>query len=303
MLISQKFEEMSVSCKGAQASVSKFMLEHKADVQKFSMQQIADATYSSRPTLVRIAKKMGYSGWNELARKYIDECNYYASHYSHISPNQPFKKGDNVTAIADKVGHVMVESTLETLELLDTEELTRAARMLAQANRIAMLCISVNSILAELFQRKMMQIGVHVELVKQSEQFFHVQSLKKGDVAIMISYSGNNENRAPMRYIECLKENGVKIIGLTSAGDNLLRSKVDCILTMASREKLYSKVATFATEESICFLLNVLYACFFNLQYEINMQYKVNASRIIEQHRYSTLRDATEESMNYPLQK
>lgn len=303
MLISQKFEEMSVNCKDARASVSKFMLEYKTDIQKFSMGQIADATFTSKSTLVRIAKKMGYSGWNELVKKYIEECNYYASHYSHISPNQPFEKGDSAETIADKIGHVMIESTLETLELLNMEELTRATRIMARANRIALLCISMNAILAELFQRKMMQIGVYVELLKQSEQFFHAQSLKKGDVAIIISYSGNNENRAPMKYLDSLKQNEVQIIAITSAGDNLLRSKADCTLTMASREKMYSKIATFATEESISFLLNVLYASYFNLAYDSNMKYKIDNSRFVEQQRYSTLEQAIEERKNYPLLK
>lgn len=41
----------------------------------------------------------------------------------------------------------------------------------------------------------------------------------------MISYSGNNTNHAPMRYLPSLKEHGVPIIAITSAGDNLLRSE------------------------------------------------------------------------------
>lgn len=110
MLIAQKLEEMNMNCKDARGSVSAFLLAHKADLGRYTMQQVADATYTSRPTLVRIAKRMGYSGWNELVQKYTEECRYYADHFSHISPNIPFEKGDTPSMIADKVGHVMVES-------------------------------------------------------------------------------------------------------------------------------------------------------------------------------------------------
>lgn len=302
MLISQKLESMSMNCKDARASVGAFMLEQRTELQNLSMQQVADATYTSRSTLVRIAQKLGYSGWNELVKKYVEECRYYESHFAHISPNHPFEKGDSLSVMADKVGHVMVESILDTLDMLDTGELGRAAALMARSERIAMLCISPNSILAELFQRKMMQIGVYIELIQQSEQFFHAQSLGERDCAIVISYSGNNANRAPMRYLPCLKEHKVPIIAITSAGDNLLRSQADYVLTMSSREKLYSKIATFATEDSIAFLLNILYSCYFALDYDKNLQYKVNASREIEQQRYTSVRDAMEEE-NFPLTK
>lgn len=300
MLISQKLEAMTADYKDARAVVGAYMLEQRTNLQNLSLQQIADATYTSRSTLVRIAKKLGYSGWNELARKYVDECRYYESHFANISPNHPFEKGDSPSAIVDKVGHVMVESILDTMDMLDADELARAAAMLARAERIAMLCISPNSILAELFQRKMLQIGVYIELIQQSEQAFHALSLGKKDCVIMISYSGNNASRAPMRYLPSLKEHGVPIIAITSAGENLLRSQADYVLTMSSREKLYSKIATFATEDSISFLLNALYSCCFALDYEKNLQYKINASREIERQRYTSVRDVMEED-SFPL--
>lgn len=302
MLISQKLEAMTADYKDARAVVGSFMLEQRTNLQNLSLQQIADATYTSRSTLVRIAKKLGYSGWNELARKYADECRYYESHFTNISPNHPFEKGDSPSAIVDKVGHVMVESILDTKDMLDADVLARAAALLARSERIAMLCISPSSILAELFQRKMMQIGVHIELIQQSEQSFHALSLGNRDCAIVISYSGNNASRAPMRYLSGLKERGVSIVAITSAGDNLLRSQADYVLTMSSREKLYSKIATFATEDSISFLLNALYSCYFVLNYDKNLQYKINASREIERQRYTSVRDAMEDD-SFPLNK
>ena len=302
MLISQKLEVMTTDYKDARATVGSFMLEQRINLQNLSMQQVADATFTSRPTLVRIAKKLGYSGWNELVKKYVEECRYYESHFAHISPNHPFEKGDSPSAIVDKVGHVMVESILDTMDMLDTGELSRAAALLSRSERIAMLCISPNSILAELFQRKMMQIGVYVELIQHSEQFFHAQSLGERDCAIVISYSGNNAGRTPMRYLPCLKEHKVPIIAITSAGDNLLRSQATYVLSMSSREKLYSKIATFATEDSIAFLLNVLYSCYFTLNYDKNLQYKINASQKIEQQRCTSVRDAMEDG-NFPLNK
>ncbi|WP_429949467.1 hypothetical protein IGJ55_002035 [Enterococcus sp. AZ170] len=65
-------------------------------------------------------------------------------------------------------------------------------------------------------------------------------SLTKNDVAIIISYSGNDVSREPMKFIPIMKEHGVKLIGLTSDGGNYM----DTILTISSRERPYKKSAT-----------------------------------------------------------
>lgn len=145
MLISQKLEAMTADSKDARATVGAFMLEQRTNLQNLSMQQVADAAYTSRPTLVRIAKKLGYSGWNELVKKFVEECRYYENHFGHIDPNSPFEKGDSPPMIADKVGHVMIESILDTMDMLNMDDLTHAAALLAHAERAAMLCISPTS--------------------------------------------------------------------------------------------------------------------------------------------------------------
>lgn len=63
---------------------------------------------------------------------------------------------------------------------------------------------------------------------------------------------------------------------------------------------LYSKIATFATEDAISFLPNALYSCYFALDYDKNLQYKVNASREIERQRYTSVKDVMEEE-SFPL--
>lgn len=62
VLIFQKLEAMTTDYKDARAVVGAYMLEQRTNLQNLSLQQIADATYTSRSTLVRIAKNLGYKG-------------------------------------------------------------------------------------------------------------------------------------------------------------------------------------------------------------------------------------------------
>ena len=84
---------------------------------------------------------------------------------------------------------------------------------------------------------------------------------------------------------------------LRSTGDALtpgLISVFTCVLSMSSRERLYTKISNFATEESINFILNMLYACYFSKDYEKNLDFKTKASRILEFERFSENSDIQE---------
>lgn len=298
MLLSQKIEQMTCRSADAQRQVGIFLLKEKQNVANYSMQEIADATYSSKPTLVRIAKKLGYSGWNDFLEAYLEELRYMAIHMSDIDVNMPFGRMDNCLEIAGKLSAVRQESCQETLELLDERILAKSAELLIQAKRIGVFGISVNHYMGQMFQHKMVMIGKPVEVINQSEQRFLAQTFGAEDCAVLISYSGNDRQRFPTALLEGLKKQGVPIIGITSMGDNLLRSDADYVFTIASKEKLYTKISSFATETSIMLLLDTLYACCFARNYERNLTYKVNLSRNVEHKRYSTSSGILEETVD-----
>ncbi len=296
MLISQKIEQMIRYTQDAQKNIGEFLLSEKQRLSDYTMQEIADATFSSKPTLVRIAKKLGFSGWNDLMAAYKEEVRYMATHKNDADVNQPFTSEESPLEIAGKIGAVNQESIQETLQLLDQDALEQAVEILLKARRICIFGISINYFMGELFQHKMILIGRPVEIIAQAEQRFQAESMIRKDCAILISYSGNEKGRNPTSVIPNLEKHQVPIIGITSMGDNLLRQHADCTLTIASREKLYSKIGSFATETSIMFLLDMLYACYFAKNYDRNMEYRVSLSRSVEQNRYSTAQGIMEES-------
>jgi DNA-binding MurR/RpiR family transcriptional regulator len=98
-----------------------------------------------------------------------------------------------------------------------------------------------------------------------------------------------------MCYLPDLIENKVSIIGITSGGDNYMRQKLDCVLTMSSKERLYTKISNFATEESLQFILNVLFSCYFAKNYQDNNKFKLQNSKILEKQRLAVLSSMKDE--------
>lgn len=282
MLLMQRIEELSVCSNSSCSVVCKFLLAQRNRIKNLSLQQIADETFTSKSTVVRVAQKLGFSGWSQFEKNFLEECSREDQHPNAIDSNYPFTENAPFDEIAHDMTHLMMQSCSRTLELLDLKQLEKAVQILENSRRISMICVAPNLYMAELFKRKMLAIGRTVDISQPGEYVLTVSGLTELDCAVVISYSGNNTTQNPMALLPFLKEKKVKIIAITSDGDNLLRQAADATLTIESSERLYSKISTFSTEESILLLLNILYSCYFSRNYQQYLEYKIGNARKYE---------------------
>ncbi|ETA79738.1 MurR/RpiR family transcriptional regulator [Youngiibacter fragilis] len=304
MYLFQLITETSLKYKDARKTIAEFILQEKNDLTYYSMKEIADLTFTSKPTLVRFAKALGFSGWREFMVAFLDELHQQESHYAGIDSNLPFKEDDSTSDIIRKISELEIESIHETTDLMEVPTLELAVKRLLSANRIALFGISPNTLVGELFRRKMQSIGkiVNIPMIDEGGTFSH--SLGPNDCAIILSYSGNNESREPMSFIRILKENEVPLIGITSGGKNYIRENIDCVFTISSRERLYSKISNFSTEVSVLSIFNIIFSLLFCENYQKNLEYKIKASRKLEYRRNADLNEMREDSSeNKPVEK
>ena len=295
MNLLHKVEEAMMQYGGnSRRSIGEFILKEKSNLHKYSLQEIADQTYTSKAAVVRFAQAMGFSGWKEFVKAFTEEQAYQAQHYTDIDANFPFTKDSRRKDIINQLCSLQVESLLDTADLLDDAPLDECAALLLGSRRIAMFGLNPNFALAELFKRKMLSIGHQVELPSQGDVGLLAHSLDKYDCAVIISYSGNSPNGA-LSVLPTLKQRNVPIIGITSVGDNLLRQKADYTLSISSYERLYSKISTFSTENSILFTLNVLFSICFAADYDANLERKIGTARELESTRRQTNEQALKE--------
>jgi len=285
MKLLQRIEEFTVNQNNTRREIAEFILEHKMDIHKYSINQIAEETYSSKSALVRFGKALGFNGWKDFSNQLIEDIRYEQMHYSEIDPNLPFSNDSNYSEIINNIATIQIESIQDTADKIDIQHLERAVNMLAKSKRIVILGVSPNNLLGDIFRRKMATIGKSVEVINSGEIGITASGLTKEDTAIIISYSGNDVSREPMSFIPQMKKRGVKLIGLTSDGGNYIRKEVDTILSISSRERLYKKISNFSTEESILFILNILYATLFSKNYMQNYTFKVKNSINLEEKR------------------
>lgn len=96
MLIIHKLEHTHFS--SSEAIIIDYILEQGLKIKNMSANSIAKATFTSAPLLVRIAKKLGYSGWNAFKEDFIAELEYLFKEQK-VDASIPFVVSDDIMTI------------------------------------------------------------------------------------------------------------------------------------------------------------------------------------------------------------
>ncbi|MFZ2847230.1 MAG: MurR/RpiR family transcriptional regulator, partial [Trichococcus flocculiformis] len=232
--------------------------------------------------------KMNFSGWSDLKEAFLKEEEYLQKHFSEINANLPFQRNDTILSIASKIAALEKESIDDTLSLITHDDLQKAIQIIRKSSYTSLFAVSNNLLITQEFQHNMARIKKRVDICSlQGETIFKAHLADPSSCAIIVSYSG--ETSILNETIQYLKANKIPIIAITNIGDNTTARLADCVLRICTREKLYSKIATFSTDSAIVYLLDVLYSCIFALDYDANLQLRISTSKMIEAGRSSTV--------------
>lgn len=276
MLITERLKEELFS--PSEQAVAVYMLEQRYEIKGKTTKQISQETFTNPATLVRIAKKLGFSGWNELKESYLEEIRYLDSQFEDMDANFPFQAKDNAMTIANRMAALNHATIQDTLSLLHYEDLIQAVGMLERASEIQVFASNENLLISQDFVLKLNRIRKYANIcITDGEQPYAAFNCRKNSCGLLISYSG--ENKRILQVIQILKRNEIPVVAITSLGNNSLSASADCTLHISTREHLYTKIGNFTSKYSICYLLDVLYSCIFAKQYHVNLDHKLAVSR------------------------
>lgn len=280
--------EFELDFSNSEKQLSKYILDKGEEILNLSIKELSNRTYTSPATIVRLCHKLGLEGYADFKIKYSAELQFDRQTMHRIDVNFPFTKEDSSYQIASKIASLHQEAIDDTLRLIDFNQLEGAVKAIIKATNIFIFG-SGNSILAGLgFQHKMMRIKklVEVKLIP-GEQVFMAYAIKPEDVAIIISYSG--ETQDIVNAAQLLKKKKTPIIAITSVGDNQLSKFSTYTLNTGSREKIFSKIAPFSSKTSIEYILDLLFSCYFKLNYDCNVKEKISLDKQYDQrHPYKS---------------
>lgn len=251
-----------------------YVMDHSDDIMNMSAAEISKKSYVSVSTIYRIIDKLNLSGLQAFKSHIHFDREKYQKELVSVDYNYPFRINNTNHEIMTKMRSLYDQTLDSTLNLIDLEEYGKIIQKMYDASTIALFPSIGNYFMAESFRQNMLELGKNVLVEKQIfYQLKVAETLKKGDLAIVISYA----NRTPHveDCIRIMKKNGVTTVLISSTKESELSKLVDYHLYFASYENHEEKIASFSSRASLQFLLDCLYACYFNRDYERNLNYRI----------------------------
>lgn len=243
-----KLHSIQPSLRPAEARVAEWILNNPHEIVHMSITELAEKCEVAEATIVRLCKKLGYNGFQEikisLARDLVEPIK---SIHEEVLPT------DDLRTMAQKVFHSAVQSLSDTLKILDYNELERAIRAIASARKTDFYGAGASGFVALDAHHKMFKSGLlsasyndpHMQIISAS-------FLTNQDVAVGISHSGSTKDT--IESLKVAKNAGATTICITSFMKSPITKVADIKLIVAARETTFRSEAMAARIAQLCLI-------------------------------------------------
>ena len=222
-----KFQCVYDDLKSAERKAADFCLSMPEYVNTATIGEVAGCANCSEATFVRLAKRLGYSGYPELRENLLREDSEEIAHSVGI------KNSDDIRTITTAVFNTNILALNDTLSSLDFEFLEDAVNLILKANHILIAASGDANIVALSGVGKFMRLGLPVHYNTDFDtQLVYLSQMGESDILICISHSGRTKNICELAKAANKKK--VKVLSLTNFPQSPLVKTSDIVLMTAA---------------------------------------------------------------------
>lgn len=239
--ISSYFPSLSKS----EQKVAQLILSNPDKVENLSINELALMVGVGESTIVRFARKIGLTGFQELK---IALVKYQTSQEQYDI--------DDSNELKDVVYRQIVESLQDTKGFINQKEIEKAAQIIHNARHIYLLSVGTSSFVAIQLGNRLKRLGKFVEFVPDGHlQSIYATMIQSTDAVVAISKSGNTKE--VIQDIELASQSGAPVITLTNFINSKINQMGDVSLVASSKEYL-SDSGSYSSAISQLYLLDTL---------------------------------------------
>jgi DNA-binding MurR/RpiR family transcriptional regulator len=197
-----------------QRKVVESILEQPTQVLMLNLDDFAGLTGTSRATVLRVAQKLGFSGYRQLQQQVLP-----LMRHSHL-------QGDPLVNWLTQSSQSVIEGTIS---LLDMAKIEQVAHELSKVKMIIWYGVGESGFLAEIANHKCWLLGINSSACKESsnfEGFSH--NINDSQAVVIISRTGNGHHIDKPLAIG--KEKGIYTVGITSGYSSCLANHASICL-------------------------------------------------------------------------
>ncbi|MGN1183267.1 MAG: MurR/RpiR family transcriptional regulator [Faecalibacillus sp.] len=251
-----------------------YILAHPLEVLEMNTKQLCEKCFVSTATIYRLCEKLGLSGFSDLKVKMSNSLHNYQKEDEQFDFDFPVKEYQTHYEIIGKIKEDYEKTLVSTANLFDLEQMRLIVQAMVKAKEIDIYTSAGNIYFAQNFKFQMQEIGrsIHVPVDDYMQKLTAATS-DDSHLAIVISFEGRGVSVNSL--LKILKKVKTPILLISSSHMETI-VEPDYQLYISGYENHYKKISSFSTRLSILYILDVLYTCYFELDYKNNIEKKVS---------------------------
>lgn len=202
-LIRDKYKNLNETEK----EILRYIISNSSRIRSLKIKELADAVYCSPNTIIRMSKKMGFTGFSEMKHVIFEELE---KNYSHV----PISEDG------------LYKDLVKTKELINLGLLDHLARMIVKKKHVSVFGLGPSRLSADIFSMRLTFLGISaVSFIDQHAMLFYTNRITEGGICLFISFTG--EQKGILGPAVIAKGRKGTVISLTGLSDNELSRIAD----------------------------------------------------------------------------
>ena len=259
-----RLREASASLSAAEQQIARYITENPEEATLLTVRELAQRTFTSPSSVVRVCRSVGFDGYKELRRALVGELAALGDKGRHAEAE--LSPADSVRDIVDKVTHKNIQSLSDSQLLLSPDVVEQCVQLLDSCRCVLLFGLGSSLLVAHDTYLKLLRLDKPCVVNDDwHSQLLSARNATPADVGIAISYSGQTAE-----VIECmkaLKANGVPTIAITRYSPSRVAELADYKLYIAANESLFRNGAMSSRIAQLN-AVDILYTAYASLHYE-----------------------------------
>ena len=251
-----------------EASIAQYICAHPQEAAQLTVRELADKTYSSPSSVVRLCRFVGFDGYKKFRQELLLDVHMLGETNCHEEIE--LDGTATVSEIIESITKQNIQCLEDTRCLLDVEAVTTCVELLRKARTILLFGIGASLCVARDAYLKFLRVDKPCIINDDwHSQLLQARNAVKEDVGIVFSYSGQTAEM--IECIKAMKENGTPVIAMTRSAPSPAAKLADYRLHTATNELTF-RIGALSSRIAQLNVVDILYAGFVNAEYDYCMK-------------------------------
>ncbi len=219
----------------SEKKVADWLISHPGDNLPMSISELAELCESSESTIVRFARRLGFSGYAELKISVAGE-----QEKKVVLPT--IDENDSCFEILGKICNDAYLSFERTKRTIAPENIAAAANLIAGARKTVLIGLGSSASVAQDAANKFLRAGYEAYSYGDTHmQMIATSRMREGDVLVGVSQSGASKDI--VEAMKLAKSRGISTICITGTERSPVTKQSDIVLLTDTEETKHSSLA------------------------------------------------------------